>query len=108
MYFNSFPNKPLFSRVRSTSLLKTLWEKKKLLVTSNFSFFHSVLYLFGELSSIFIELKNCRLQTLSVWKSLKFVIWERVKMSSAICFNFDQSKILSSGNKVVVVSSISS
>ena len=24
-------------------------------------------------------IQNCRLQTLSVWKSLKFVIWERVK-----------------------------
>ena len=23
--------------------------------------------------------QNCRLQTLSVWKSLKFVVWERVK-----------------------------
>ena len=30
-----------------TSLLKTLWEKEKLLITSNFSFFHSVFYLFG-------------------------------------------------------------
>ena len=35
-------------------LLKTLREKKKLLVTSNFSFSHSVYYSFGELSSIFI------------------------------------------------------
>ena len=26
----------------------------------------------------FHQLKNCRLQTLSIWKSLKFVIWERV------------------------------
>ena len=25
----------------------------------------------------FIKEKNCRLQTLSVWKSLKFVVWER-------------------------------
>ena len=30
-----------------TSLLKTLWEKEKLLVTSNFSFSHSVFYPFG-------------------------------------------------------------
>ena len=35
---NPFPNKPWFLRVCSTSLLKTLWEKEKLLVTSNFSF----------------------------------------------------------------------
>ena len=65
--------------VCSASLLKTLREKKKLLVTSNFSFSYSVFYPLGELSSIFIKLKNGRLQTLSVWKSLKFVVWERVK-----------------------------
>ena len=27
----------------------------------------------------FHEVQNCRLQILLVWKSLKFVIWERVK-----------------------------
>ena len=43
---NPFPNKPWFLRVCSTSLLKTLWEKDKLLVTSNFSFSHSVFYPF--------------------------------------------------------------
>ena len=36
---NPFPNKPWFLRVCSTSLLKTLWEKEKLLLTSNFSLF---------------------------------------------------------------------
>ena len=40
--FNPFPNEPWFLRVCSTSLWKTLWEKEKLLVTSNFSFSHSV------------------------------------------------------------------
>ena len=38
MGFNPFQNKPRFLRVCSTSLLKTLWKKEKLLVTSNFSF----------------------------------------------------------------------
>ena len=37
-FVNPFPNKPWFLRVCSTCLLKTLWEKEKLLVTSNFSF----------------------------------------------------------------------
>ena len=37
--------------------LKTLWEKEKLLVTSNFSFSHSVFYPFRELSAIFIKFK---------------------------------------------------
>ena len=41
--FNPFPNKSWFIRVCSISLLKTLWEKEKLLKTSNFSFSHSVL-----------------------------------------------------------------
>ena len=36
--FNPFPNKSWFLCVCSKGLLKTLWEKKKLLVTSNFSF----------------------------------------------------------------------
>ena len=54
---NPFPNKPLFLPVCSTSLLKTLWEKEKLLITSNFSFSHSVFNPNGELSAILIKLK---------------------------------------------------
>ena len=43
--------------------LKTLWEKEKLLVTSNFSFSLSVFYPFGKLSAIFInfEIVPCKL-----------------------------------------------
>ena len=59
---NPFPKKPLFSRVFSTSLLKTMWEKEKLLVTSNFSFSHSLFYPFGDPSRNFIKLSNvCKL-----------------------------------------------
>ena len=54
---NPFPNKPWFLHVCSTSLLKTLWEKEKSLVTSNFSFSHSVFYPFRELSAIFTKFK---------------------------------------------------
>ena len=49
---NPFPNKPWVLHVYSASPLKTLWEKEKLLVTSNFSFSHSVLYPFRELYAI--------------------------------------------------------
>ena len=63
--------------VPAERLLKTLREKEKLLVTSNFSFSSCVFYSFEELSAIFIKL--CHLQTLSIRKSLKFVVWERVK-----------------------------
>ena len=55
--FNPFPNKPWFLRVCCTSHLKTLWEKEKLLVTSNFSISHSVFYPFGELATIFVKFK---------------------------------------------------
>ena len=51
-----FPNKSWFIRVCSISLLKPLQEKEKLLVTSNFSFSHSVFYPFWQLSAIFIKL----------------------------------------------------
>ena len=54
---NPFPNKPWFLPVCITSLLKTLWEKEKLLITSDFSFSHSVFYPFKELSAIFIKLE---------------------------------------------------
>ena len=67
--FNPFPNKPGFLRVCSTSLLKTLWEKEKLLVTSNFSSSHSVFCSFLELSTVFIKFENCFLQTLSLAES---------------------------------------
>ena len=39
------------------SLLKTLWEKEKLLITSNFFFTRNVFYPFRELSAIFIKFK---------------------------------------------------
>ena len=51
-------NKPWFLRVCCRSLLKTLWEKEKLLVTSNFSFSYSVLYPFGELYTISIKFET--------------------------------------------------
>ena len=43
--------------VSAVQVLKTLWKKEKLLLTSNFSFSHSVFYSFGELSAIFIKLE---------------------------------------------------
>ena len=54
---NPFPKKPLFLRVHSINLLKTLWAKERLLITSNFSLCHGVFNPFGELSTIFIEVK---------------------------------------------------
>ena len=60
---NPFLKRPWFLSVCSTSLLKTMREKKKFLVTCNFSFSHSVFYPFAELSAIFIkvEIVVCKL-----------------------------------------------
>ena len=75
---NPFPNKPRFLCVCSTSLLKTLWVKEKLLVTSNFSFAQCFLPVWITVYH-FHQIWNCRLQTLSVWRKLKFVVWGRIK-----------------------------
>ena len=60
---NKFPKQALVLLVYRISLLKTLWEKEKLLVTSNFFFSHSVFLAFGELFAIFIkfEIVVCKL-----------------------------------------------
>ena len=76
--FNPFPNKSCFLHVCIAILLKTLWEMEKLLVTRNFPFSLCVFNSFVELSAIFIKFAKCHLQTLSVWKGIKFVVWERV------------------------------
>ena len=65
---NPFPKKPWFLPVCNISPLKTLWEKKKLLIMSNFSFSLSVFYSLGELSS-------------------------RLKLSTANLFSFEESKM---------------
>ena len=74
--FKPFPSKSWFLCVCSTSLLKTRLEKEKLLVISIFSFSHSVWRTFCHFHLIW----NCRLQPLSVSKTLTFVVWEKVKI----------------------------
>ena len=46
---------------------------------SNFSFSLSVFYPFGYISVISITNGNLRLQTLSVWKCQKFVVWKGLR-----------------------------
>ena len=54
--------------------LKTLWEKEKLLATSNFSFSHSVFYPLEELSSISTKFKIvvCKLFRIGRVQNLSF------------------------------------
>ena len=103
-YLVLFPDKPLFLLVCSTNLLKTLCEKEKLLVKSNFSFSNSVFYLFGEPSSIFIKLRIVICKLFWIWKSLKFLVWERVKLVGFIlqrCFQDVCCKSISADNKLL-------
>ena len=53
------------------------WENEKLITTSNFSFSRSVFFTLLENFFHFHEIWNCHLQTLSNWKNLKLVLWER-------------------------------
>ena len=76
---NPFPNKPWIVLICSTNLLKTPWEKEKLLVTSNFFFSHNVFLLILRTLCHLHQFQNCRMHTLPVWKGLKFAVWERVK-----------------------------
>ena len=68
---NPFPNKPWFLRVCSTSLLKTLWEKGKLLVKEQF-------LLFPVFSTRF-------------WNFLP--LSSNLKLSSSNSFSLEESKI---------------
>ena len=63
-----------FLLVCSIKILKTLWEKEKLLIKSNFSFSHSVFYPFGELLAIFIKLVSviCKLFWFGPVQNLSF------------------------------------
>ena len=55
--------------VCSTNLLKTLWEKAKLHIKSNLSFFHSVFYPFGELSAFSSTMKLSSANSISLEES---------------------------------------
>ena len=73
-----FPSKTWLLRVCCTSLLKTLWGKGEIARCEQFLIFPQCFLLICRTFCHFRQISNCRLQTLSVWKSLKFVVWERV------------------------------
>ena len=86
--FNPFPNKPRFLLVCSTNCLKTLWEKEKLLILSNFSISPRCFLPFWRSLYHFRLILNCRLQTLYVWKSLNFIVWERVRIKQIVWLDY--------------------
>ena len=75
---NSFPNKPWFLHVYSASLLKTLLEKEKLLVSSNISFANIVFYPLKTLCHFHLNLKLLSTNSFSLEES-NFIVWESVR-----------------------------
>ena len=68
---NPLPHHPDFSRPCTRSLLKTLWEKEKMLVTSIFFFCHNVFYPSQNKFCFFQSWLFCRLQMFSIWTKFK-------------------------------------
>ena len=79
--FNPFPHNDTFWCPWETSLLKTLWEKEKFSRNKQFLLFPRCFLPVWINFCHFHQIWKCRLQTLSVWKSLKFVVWERVNIA---------------------------
>ena len=78
-----------------TSLLETVG-KREIACNKQFLLFPQCLLPAQKTFCHFYKIWNCHGQNLSVWKRLKFVVWERV--------NFGKSNILSSGNIYIIYS----
>ena len=63
---------PTFNDLETRSLLKTLWEKEKMPVTSIFSFSHNVLNPIKDKNQHYELHLHCRLQILLIWPNPKF------------------------------------
>ena len=81
---NTFAKKPWFLRVSITRLLKTLWGKRKIAHNEQFLIFPQCFLPIWRTFGHFYQILKSRLQTLSFWKSPKFVFWERFKGQQAI------------------------
>ena len=73
-----------------------------MLVTSIFSFSHNALYPTKEKNHHFSNNKNCRLQMLSIWLHLNFVVWWRVNpLPNNKTFHLSKLKAIAD-NKITV------
>ena len=78
LYVNPFPYNPWFLRVCSTILLKTLWGKGEFARNEQFLLFPQCFLSILRTFCHFHQIRICRLQTLLIWKSPKFVVREMV------------------------------
>ena len=75
LVINPFPNKPW---LKNKSFENTVG-KGEIACNKQFLLFSQCFLPIWRTFCHFLQIQNCRLQTLSVWKYLKFDIWERVK-----------------------------
>ena len=74
---NPFPNKPWFLHYKS---FENTVGKGEIVHNEQFLLFPQCFLPFRRTFYHFHQIGNCRLQSLSVLKSLKFVVWDRVKI----------------------------
>ena len=81
--YNSFPNNRCFLRPWDGRLLKTLWEKEKMMVTSIFSFSHNAFYPIKDksysLHHIYFAVCTC----FQIGQVNKFVVLYRVRFANS-------------------------
>ena len=78
-WYNPVLNKPWFLHVCSTSFFENNVGKGETDHYEQFLLFSQRFLAIWRTFFHFHQIWNCRLQTFSVWKSPKFVLWERVK-----------------------------
>ena len=84
--FNPFQNKPLVFTCLQNKSFENIEGKEENAHNVQFLLFPQCFPPFWITFFHFHQIQNCHLQTLSVWNSLKFVGWERVKVSAySIC-----------------------
>ena len=87
IFFQPFPKQALvFTSLQYKSLENTVG-KREIACNEQFLLFSQCFLPMWRISYHFHQIQNCRLQTLSVLKILKFVVWERVKVG-----NFNSSE----------------
>ena len=85
IFFNPLPHHPDFQRPWKSKLLKTSWEKEKILVTSILSFTHNALYPIRERNNNFSNFIFCRRQNaLKLGQSIGFLFGKELRYPSII------------------------
>ena len=98
--FNPFPNKPWFVRVCSRSLFEKTVGKGEIARNEQFLLFPQC---FLPVWITFCHFHQYKMQAFSVWKGLKFVVWERVNFINSY-LPFPQKSIRSEIAKLFSIS----